>query len=712
MANVTSSIKLRRATGSITDVPSSLSEGEFAINLLSGKLYYGTRFGFDVSSSFEFDTFTASYISVSNTLTTRDLTVTNTASIKHIQYLTSSVIQASGSTFFGDSIDDVHVRTGSMFISGGLVMAPNTHITASVITASHLFVSGVDNRTSPGGTPTQGSGYLKSGSLYADGPIRFHNSLLGSASVFTTQSSAAAPTVFVVSGNLVVEDNAHDGGSGGATINTTTISSSFISASIISASEYFGVTKTQYQTGSTTEEDLLNLKILNFDSNVFVTSDPVTGQLTLQFGEASLPVVSISASGGTFAQPTDDGSPSTVVVSTDYVTNRFNLQSQSSFIFSASIGDIPDSVTILSCSLLVNDVNTINLEYRSGSDAGFPENAGTFVYEVTAPNSFIGTSQPNEATAGGNGQIKCSAVGSGVVVKTNNNHLGLTTGSGYTVTSRWTVRDGTGTVQTVTASYEFATSKGNPTQNITITPLYTGLEGSSEFVSSSGTTTFIENGITGSISYTTNSMANYSNLWVFTGTSATQTNPFDVEVTQSGNTTLTVTANYTSVGSPGTSSYIDVPLIDANLNAFAKISSGSNDPNSTPTRTSTRTYKRVTSIRTFCSPTASFTEQQLWDIKGAWTSSVFSASIGFESTPNPNGHTFVQPIPAEAAYPAGLYSYIIYSASFGDITALSQNSSPALGNWSKIADYPTYKVYRTNNLQSSDSPGSTFVITI
>tara|TARA_Y100001972_G_C7662263_1_gene334222 strand:+ start:825 stop:2759 length:1935 start_codon:yes stop_codon:yes gene_type:complete len=644
MANVTSSIKLKRATGSITDEPGGLAEGELAINLLNGKLFYGTRFGFGVSSSFTVDRFTASFVSISNNLTAQNLTVTNTASITYLEtvFKTASVIFTSGSTIFGNTSDDTHQRTGSMFISGGLTMGSTSPITASTINASNITASNI------------------------------------TASLITA----------------------------------STISSSFISASVISASEYFGVTKTQYQTGSTAQEDLLNLKILNFDNEVFVTSDPVTGQLTLQFGEASLPTVALQFVGGTFPQVASNGS--TTLVSTDYIDNRFNHQSQSSFVFTASISNVPDTITILSASLSVDgtEVRPFQLTYRSSSDPGL-QNARSLIYEVTAPNAIIGTSMDGTDSgnaAGANGFIKIRENTGAVGTRTTTTpDVFLNSGSGQSITSSWTVIDGTGTIQTVTASYVLTQSKSNPTQNIVPTPNFSGLQGGSEFVSSSNNTRFIESGITGAISYTTTSMDDYSNLWVLTGTEANKTNPFNIEVTQS-TITLTATANYTSIGSPGSSSLVGGNIFN-DKNQFATISSGSESPNSTPTKTGTKTFKNVTSIRHFASPSASFTEDKLWDIKGEWTSSVFSASIKFGSTPNPNGVSFNQPIPAESAYPAGLFVWIIYSASFGDITGLTQNGSPALGNFSKVHDYGTYKAYRSNTVQSSD-PGSTYVITI
>ena len=89
-------IQIRRGTGSA--VPSSLAAGELAINLDSGKLFYGN--GSAVSSNFRVNNLTAeNYIvcsSVSN-ITTQAL---------------------SGSTAFGDSADDTHQFTGNITATG------------------------------------------------------------------------------------------------------------------------------------------------------------------------------------------------------------------------------------------------------------------------------------------------------------------------------------------------------------------------------------------------------------------------------------------------------------------------------------------------------------------------------------------------------------------------------------------------------------------
>lgn len=51
-----------------------------------------------------------------------DLTVSGTASIGYLEtiYETASIIYTSGSTKFGDTLDDTHVRTGSLLVTGSL----------------------------------------------------------------------------------------------------------------------------------------------------------------------------------------------------------------------------------------------------------------------------------------------------------------------------------------------------------------------------------------------------------------------------------------------------------------------------------------------------------------------------------------------------------------------------------------------------------------
>ena len=95
MANT---IQLKRGTGS--SEPSSLAEGELAINLDSGKLFYGS--GSSVSSDFTVNKLTAETYVVSSSVT----------------HMTTSF--SSGSTAFGDSAGDTHTFTGAITASGNI----------------------------------------------------------------------------------------------------------------------------------------------------------------------------------------------------------------------------------------------------------------------------------------------------------------------------------------------------------------------------------------------------------------------------------------------------------------------------------------------------------------------------------------------------------------------------------------------------------------
>jgi hypothetical protein len=93
-----STIQIKRGSG--TSVPSSLADGELAINLDNGKLYFGS--GSAVVNSFRFENLTAENYIVSSS-------VTNV-----------TFQQQSGSTIFGDSEDDNHAFSGSITASSNI----------------------------------------------------------------------------------------------------------------------------------------------------------------------------------------------------------------------------------------------------------------------------------------------------------------------------------------------------------------------------------------------------------------------------------------------------------------------------------------------------------------------------------------------------------------------------------------------------------------
>ena len=124
-------IQIRRGTGSA--VPSSLAAGELAINLDSGKLFYG-KTSTSASSDFRVDSITAENYIVSSSVT-------------------SYTFQTfSGSTDFGNDSGDIHKRTGSLNISGALNVDGNLDVTGT----TNLDAVDIDGNVQLDGTLTVG----------------------------------------------------------------------------------------------------------------------------------------------------------------------------------------------------------------------------------------------------------------------------------------------------------------------------------------------------------------------------------------------------------------------------------------------------------------------------------------------------------------------------------------------------------------------------
>jgi trimeric autotransporter adhesin len=102
-------IQIKRGTGSA--IPANLADGELAINLDSGQLYYGS--GSTSISHFRFKDITAETYTVSSSVTNL---ITQTS---------------SGSTTFGDSGGDKHSFIGTMAITGSVIVDENNFISSS-----------------------------------------------------------------------------------------------------------------------------------------------------------------------------------------------------------------------------------------------------------------------------------------------------------------------------------------------------------------------------------------------------------------------------------------------------------------------------------------------------------------------------------------------------------------------------------------------------
>ena len=178
--------------------------------------------------------FTGSFKGYSPELTVLDLTVNGTASINYFEtiYETSSIIYQSGSTKFGNSADDTHQFTGSVFIDGDSVSTGTTIATGSFsgsfvgdgsgldgVLATTLFAlsegSGI-SAFSFDGSSTQIINISGSTGLTADTVTKWtggafaNTSITDNGSVVDINSDTTITgSVAVHNGNVNIEDNSY-----------------------------------------------------------------------------------------------------------------------------------------------------------------------------------------------------------------------------------------------------------------------------------------------------------------------------------------------------------------------------------------------------------------------------------------------------------------------------------------------------------------------
>jgi hypothetical protein len=381
---------------------------------------------------------------------------------------------------------------------------------------------------------------------------------------------------------------------------------------------------TTYQTGS---GDILNLdlfKVVNYDSQVFVTSS--NGTLTIQFGTPAVPTNLVATLNTTATQGTNA-----------FNTDRFSGPGAGVYVVDAyDIGFTyitASSNTIISASLLQGTTIVTNSLSPGGSST-------TFNILTTSPY------------ASGSQSFTCSL------------HIQLQDGSKASYNSNVV----TGTLA--------KTSPNSPTVSIN----YTGLIGGAAYVSNNGasttTTSNIENGVTGSITYT--SASGTTNGWTLS-TLTSPTNPSPITVTATGSINqVVISGSYTSNGLGTPSSSVV---------------------------TTTKSYSRITSLRSGAAPnSASFTEAELLNLT-AWTggSEVQNGTINF--------NTGVTSIPSNTSVTitnsTSAYLYIIYGSSVADLTNIRQGPLDVTSNFTKTT-VGLYKIYRTTFL---NSPGvNTFTL--
>ena len=126
---ITGSFQINGSTISSVESIDSVSGSVVDLKVDSGS--FSTRVSLVESSVDSLNTASSSYLLNTTDTLDGDLTVTGkiTAQEFHTEFVSASIIYQSGSTKFGDSIDDTHQFTGSLNISGSSNFYPGITVT-------------------------------------------------------------------------------------------------------------------------------------------------------------------------------------------------------------------------------------------------------------------------------------------------------------------------------------------------------------------------------------------------------------------------------------------------------------------------------------------------------------------------------------------------------------------------------------------------------
>lgn len=156
----------------------------------------------------------------------------------------------------------------------------------------------------------------------------------------------------------------------------------------VAVSSQGGGSSTTYQTGSSMSPiSLSNLKIVDFDSNVFVTSDPLTGQLTLQFGVPAKPSITSFTVPLTAQQGTDEfnidrfsgpGSGVWVIDDNYKMILQYSTASTNTFLSASILGVREGDYETLATSTETDGNITFNISDFSAADQAYFESGSHY----------------------------------------------------------------------------------------------------------------------------------------------------------------------------------------------------------------------------------------------------------------------------------------------------------------------------------------------
>ena len=619
----------------ITNVSSSLPSG-----LVSSSAQLG------LSSS---NSPTFSGLTIRGTLTAEQYVISSS-----VLYVTQSF--SSGSTLFGNSIDDTHRFTGSIFTQGPLTVTGG--ITGSLfgtsswsqysITASNsntasyinpLFISasvaaqglaGASDWNQIANKPAN----LISGSAQrpilglgeTDSPTFANGNYTGNvvvggtltARTYIISSSIVNYETLKVSGSSKFGDSLDDTheftGSlkitGSLSVNSNEIITSNVTSSmtVLSAS-YAASASITYVSSSNLS--LSEIEVADYDSNVAVTF--TGGRLKFIFGTPTVPSsIALSLSG--------------------FATNRFNLENDN---YDANGSWNNGGYTLLSASLYTGSVLITEVYSGTSLTSNFTTSGSqNYRLQYTASSPLDGTLYSGSATA------------TGTLSKTNP----------------------TSPVQTETGTIQLGVTSNQIEQGAT------GSIAISSVTSSANSWTITSFVATGSFASTTiplfgNSIGSQGTGTVFVTGSATGSNSI----------TITTTANYNS-------GVLNSPVITTSV-------------------TDTITYSKIRSLRHGASPSSSFIASELENL-ALWDSTL-GGNIGTIS----KGTTTASGQSVTITWSGDKYHYIVYNSSLSNLTNITTAGFGVLSSFT-VTTVGNYKVYKINTLQAGGAGTSiTYVLT-
>jgi epidermal growth factor receptor substrate 15 len=191
----------------------------------------------------------------------------------------------------------------------------------------------------------------------------------------------------------------------------------------------------------------------------------------------------------------------------------------------------------------------------------------------------------------------------------------------------------------------------------------------------------IEQGATGSISFTSSS-ASPSNNWNLTSVTTNVATPYYVTGSATGSTSIsiTATANYASP-------------------------TGENVPDTTTTSTTTTTYSKIRSLRYGASAATSFTQGELENL-ATWDTTL-GGTIGTIA----KGTTTASGQSVTIAWTGDKYHYIVFNSSLSNLSNITTSGFGVLGQFT-LSTVGSYKVYKSNTLQAGGAGSSiTYILT-